>query len=154
MQADHRQVLHSGMANSGFATAIALEGAAANITGGVWDVMTPCKVIRLQVLVTVAFDYATQTAEGVVSFYKRITYGSDTGRVLLGAVRLIHGTAAGQRLYVDINGHKCLVGQQIVAAISTAATGGGGIAGDFLPEVVVQNDYETAVNMPLMVEAS
>lgn len=154
MQSDHREVLHSGKANSGFATAIAVEAATGNITGGVWDVMSACKVLRLQLLVTVTLNYDTQTAEGKVSFYKRITYGSDTGRVLLGVVRLIHGTTAGQRLYVDIPPHKCLVGQQIVAAISTAGTGGGAIAGDFLPEVVVQDDYETAKNMPMMVAAS
>lgn len=154
MQSDHREVLHTGKSNTGFATAIALEAGAGNLTGGLWDVMTPVKVIRLQVLVTVTFNYDTQTAEGVVSFYKRITYASDTGRVLLGAVRLIHGTTAGQRLYVDIAPHKCLVGQQIIAAISTAGTGGGAIAGDFQPEVVVQDDYETAANMPMMVAAS
>jgi hypothetical protein len=92
------------------------------------------EVVRIQLLVTVTLDYNVQTAEGVVTFYKRVTYGSNTGRVALGTVKLKGGTLAGQRLFRDIQPHKVTPGQQIVAAITTAATGGGAIAGDFLPE--------------------
>ena len=133
-QSSDIKAFHSGMANTGFATAIAVEAAAAAITGGLWDVMHPMEIYRLQLLVTVALNYDTQTAEAVVTFFKRVTYASDTGRVTLGTVRLIDGTAAGVRLYRNIQPHKVYPGQQILAAITTAGTGGGSIAGDFLPE--------------------
>lgn len=142
-----KHLFHSGVGDAGWATAIAVEAAAGNITGGLWSPGTPTQVTRLLVLVTVAFSYNVQTAEGVVSFFKRVTYGSDTGRVLLGTVRLIDGTAAGVRLYKDINAHLVFPGQQIVAAITVAATGGGAIAGDFLPEVEHMPVPEMPANM-------
>ena len=130
-----KHLYHSGVADLGFAPQIALEAAAGNISGGLWSPGTPTAVTRVQVLVTVAFDYNVQTVEGIVTFFKRVTFNSDTNRVSLGTVRLIHGTAAGVRLFKDINPHVITPGQQIIAAITTAATGGGAIAGDFLPEV-------------------
>lgn len=126
-----------GMTTAGrvaaYATAIAVEAAAANITGAVWDVVDPIVVVRGMVQVTVAFNYDTQTAEGIVKFFKRVTYGSDTDRVELCAIRLIHGTAAGKYLYAPCNKVIAVTGEQIVAAITTAGTGGGSIAGDFQP---------------------
>lgn len=128
------KIMHGGVANSGYPTAIAVEAGTGDITGGLWDVHTPMVIRRLGILVTVAFDYNVQVAEGVVTFFRRITYGSNTGRVTLGTVRLIDATAAGRILYRDINEVFANVGDQIVAAITTAGTGGGAIAGDFLPE--------------------
>ena len=140
------KVLHGGEANSGYPTDIALEAAAADITGGLWDVHTPMIIKRVGILVRVAFAYDTQTAEGVVTFFRRITYGSNTGRVTLGTVRLIDATALGRILYRDINDTFANVGDQIVAAITTAATGGGAIAGDFLPLFYYENVPETVAN--------
>jgi hypothetical protein len=147
--------MHSGMADSGFATAIALEASTGNLTGGLWSPGTPIVITRVQVLVTVAFNYDTQTAEGRVTFFRRITFGSDTGRETLGIVRLIHGTAAGARIYTDIDPTKILPGQQVVAAITTAGTGGGSIAGDFLPEFRWYPVEENVKNIPTrMVDGS
>lgn len=129
----NRHGMHTGMAASGYATAIALEAGAANLTGGLWDVFEPMVVVYGGVLVTVAFNYDTQTAEAVVKFFQRVTYGSDTGRVELCAIRLIDGTAAGKILYAPAAKKLISAGQQIVAAITTAGTGGGSIAGDFQP---------------------
>lgn len=142
-----KHLYHSGVADAGFATAIALEAATGNITGGLWSPGTPTKVTRVQVLVTVAFDYNVQTVEGIVTFFKRVTFGSDTGRVSLGTVRLINAAPAGARLYKDISPHMIVPGQQIIAAITTAATGGGAIAGDFLPEVEHYPSPEMPANM-------
>ena len=140
------KVLHSGEANSGYPTDIALEAAAADITGGLWDVLTPIIIRRVGILVRVAFDYNVQVTEGVVTFFRRITYGSNTGRVTLGTVRLIDGTALGRILYRDIADTFANVGDQIVAAITTQAAGGGAIAGDFLPVIYYENVPETPAN--------
>lgn len=140
------RVLHSGMADAGFATAIALEAPTGNLAGGLWTVQSPLVVKRLGLLVTVAFNYDTQTTEGVVTFFRRVTYGSDVGRVALGAIRLLNGTAAGQILYRSINDVKVNVGEQILAAITTQAVGGAGIAGDFLPVVYYEYTPDTPAN--------
>ena len=138
-------VMHGGMANSGYPTAIALEAGAADLTGALWDVQTPMIITRVGLLVTVAFDYDTLVTEGVVTFFRRITYGSNTGRVTLGTVRLINATAAGRILYRDINDVFANVGDQIVAAITTAAVGGTEL-GDFLPMFYYQPVPETLAN--------
>lgn len=135
------------------ATAAILEAATGAITGFLWDVNTPMEVVRLCTKVTVAFDYNVQTVEGILTFYKRITYASDTGRVTLGNVRLIHGTPIGAVLYVDINPHKCLVGEQIIAEISVAGVGGTEV-GDHAPFFEAVHVPEQVGNMPMMVLAS
>lgn len=133
---DHElKVLTPADGDSRWATAIAVEAGTGDITGGLWSCMSPFEVTRLMLHITVTLAYDTQVVEGIVTFFKRITYGSNTGRVTLGTVRLINGTTAGQTLYVDINPHMIDVGEQVVAAITTAGTGGGAIAGDFLPAV-------------------
>lgn len=143
----NRDVLHTGLADAGWATPLAMNVGTGNLTGALWSPGTPMLVTRLSLLVTTAFSYNVQTIEGVVSFYKRVTFGSDAARVLLGTVRLIDATAVGVRLYKDINFHLVTPGQQVVAAVTTAATGGGGIAGAFLPEIEVMGVPEMPSNM-------
>lgn len=142
-----KHLMHSGTADAGWATAIAMNAATGNLTGGLWSPGSPTQVTRLLVLVTTAFSYNVQTVEGIVSFFKRVTFGSDTNRVLLGTIRLIDATAAGVRLYKDISPHMIVPGQQIVSAITVAGTGGGAIAGAFLPEVEHMPSPEMPANM-------
>lgn len=123
-------------------TALALEVTAAG-DDVIWTIFEPITVLEVRAFVTVTFDYDTQTAEGVLSFERRVTYGSDTGRVVLGAVTLTDATAAGVQLYQTINPTKLDVGDQIIADMSTAATGGMSIAGDFYPIFIYYPTPET-----------
>jgi hypothetical protein len=137
-------ILHTGMNDTGWATAIAMLAlGAGNIASALWSPGSPIAVTRLQILVLATLGYNVQTVEGIVTFYKRVTYNSDTGRVALGTVRLIDATSAGRRLYKDISPHVVLPGQQIIAAVTTAPTGGT-LSGTFQPEV----EYIAVPEMP------
>ena len=81
-------------------TAVALEAAAAVVA--TWNFQEPAEVTRVGFQVTVAFDYDTQITEGVLKFYKRPTYGSDTGRIELASLDLTDGLAAGHCYFVDV----------------------------------------------------
>ena len=102
--------------------ASALEEAAADI-GLAYTVVTPITVTRFGVTATVAFDYDTETTEGVVALDRRVLYGSDTGRTEIDTVAMTDGTALGKSIYVNCS-EDCDVGDQLVLEIKTAAAGG------------------------------
>lgn len=130
---------HAGMTDAGWATAAIIEAATGDI--GTWTAMHPMQVQRVGVLVTVAIDYDTTTARTVVAFDRRVTYGSDTGRVEMGRVTIPQGTIAGTVIYLDIpNGEgndygEVIAGGQVVAEIVTSGAGAGTEVGDFQPWV-------------------
>jgi hypothetical protein len=118
-----------------WATPLALEAVVG--AKSIFTVLEPLVVDKFGYRVTVTFNYDTQTAEGKIALYKRITPGSDTGRVKLAEMKLVNARAA-EHIYVlkvsDVeNQAKCVAGQQIVIEVSVAATGGASIAGDFQP---------------------
>jgi len=104
-----------------------------------YAVQRQLNVLRLTYLVTTLFN---STGATIVSFYKRITAGSDTGRVLIGTLSIPNATAAGKCLYKDIQGYTCKEGEEIVADVTTAAT----TAGAGMASIVCEEDPESAVN--------
>jgi hypothetical protein len=141
---------HSGVADAGLATALAIEAAAGDKS--IWTAFMPMQVERVGVLVTVAINYDTPTALMVMAFDRRVTYGSDTGRVEMGRVTIPNGTAAGTVIYLNIphadgeDSGSVMAGGQIVSEIVTQGAGGGSIAGDFQPFICWQPRGEANAN--------
>lgn len=88
-------------------------------------VLEACTVLRIGILVTTAFTVTALVAD----FDKRVTPGSDTGRIDQGVGRITAPAAAqaiGVLLYkdvaVDLN-----AGDEIMFAVNTAPTAGAGI---------------------------
>lgn len=136
------------------ATAIALEASAA--VKNTWSIIEPMTVTRFGIQVTVAFDYDTQTAEGVLTLKKYIAYGSSVGAVTLGYITLTDALAAGSVVYVDIDNDagaaNLKAGEQLVAEVTTRGAGGGSIAGDYTIFVVGHPRAEVAANQAYMVD--
>ena len=133
---------HSGMGDAGLATAIAVEAATGDLS--VWTAFHPMQVSRVGVLITVTIDYDTTTVRCEVAFDRRVTYGSDTGRVEMARVTIPNGTKSGTVIYMDVpngpdndNG-EVLAGGQVVAEIVTSGAGAGTELGDFQPFVCWQ----------------
>lgn len=133
---------HPGEADAGLPTALALEAATGDKS--IWTAFHPMQVSRVGILITVATDYDTQSAAAVVAFDRRVTYGSDTGRVEMARLTIPDATAAGTVIYVDVpNGQdndsgEVLAGGQVVSEVVTQGAGGGSIAGDFQPFICWQ----------------
>ena len=124
----------------------ALEVAAGDLDQPFVVAGAPITITRFGIFVTVAFAYDTQTAEGIVSLDRRVTYGSDTGRVEIETVNLTDTTALGKSIYVDC-ATDCDVGDQIMLEAKVAATGGGGIAGDWFGYFCYTPRAQTPANM-------
>ena len=137
-----RFVLNMANQDTPTGTPLALEVSAGG-NNVIWTCWEPITVFEVRAFVTVAFNYDTQTAEGVLSFERRVAYGSDTGRVVIGAVSLTDGTAAGVSLYQTIDPVDFEIGDQLIADMSTAGTGGMSIAGDFIPVAIFHPRPET-----------
>ena len=133
---------HSGEADAGHATAIAVEASTGDLS--VWTAFHPMQVSRVGVIVVVAIDYDTTTARTVVAFDRRVTYGSDTGRLEMGRITIPQGAVAGAVYYVDIpvgdgkDQGGVNAGGQVVAEIVTAGAGAGTELGDFQPFICWQ----------------
>lgn len=135
------QWLHYGNRNADKATAEALEVAAGDVANALWAILYPCTVKFFGFEVTVAFDYDTQTAEGIIALDKRVTPASDTGRVEVARVDLEDGLAIGDvrgLLGTDMGTDAfCQPGDELVLEVVTAGTGGGSIAGDWRPIIIL-----------------
>ena len=127
---------------------LALEVATGDTTF-TWMCYWPMQVLSFGFLVSVAFDYNVQTAEGVIALDKRVTFGSDTGRVEVCRVDLEDALAIGAVRYVlpPRANMFCHPGDQLVCEVVTAATGGGAIAGDWVPFVMLGVWTETPANI-------
>lgn len=111
------------------------------------QVLRGLKLNRLVFTVSVLFN---STGDTVINYYKRITLGSDTGRVLLGTLNIKTGAVAGQCYYKDLESANLYEGQEIIAEVATAATtAGSGSAG-----YVCEEAPETALNNASMVASS
>jgi hypothetical protein len=89
---------------------------------GMVHVLGPVTVLRFGCLVTTA----TTGVAAVVALDKRVTYGSDTGRVELGRITVPIGTAVGKTVYKDVMAD-IAPGEQLVVELVTASTAGGGV---------------------------
>lgn len=83
---------------------------------------------RIMLLVSTA---VVSTGSVVVNVYQRPTYGSTAGQVLIGALTIPAGTAAGKIVYKNVESFKILPGQQLAFNVGTAAAGGGAAGAGF-----------------------
>lgn len=94
---------------------------------GTMDIVHPIRVIRIGAYITTA----TVSSGGiVVAFDKRITKGSDTGRVDagIGSITIPTATAVGKQVYKNVR-VDVAIGDEIVPEVTTAAAGGGAAGG-------------------------
>ena len=127
---------------------LALEVATGDTTF-TWQIYWPCFVYAFGYLVSVAFDYNTQIVEGIVALDKRITFGSDTGRVEVCRLDLEDALAIGSVRYIFPNrtNVNCDPGDTLICEVVTAGTGGGAIAGDWVPFVLAAPRAEVVGNI-------
>lgn len=142
-----KNVVDRGLLAGTFATAIVLEASTADIL--TVPVAEPITVTRFGFRPTVTFAYDTLTAKGVLTCY-RYPKANSTDKVSLGTINLENGDAANKVYFVNVDNAPTAAvtpykgvarlgkadfepGDQVVVAISTAATGGANIAGDFQP---------------------
>jgi hypothetical protein len=149
--------------------AIALEAALNTVVLLSRPLMEPISVPRFGYQAVVALAYGGQTAEGKLTLY-RYPGGDANTKVALQTIRLVDATAIGSVCYADVpnpvvpatlvggvitvrarNKADMEVGDVVAIWITTAATGGGGIAGDFQPFFTFHPRAEVKLNQPLMV---
>jgi hypothetical protein len=130
---------HSGEADAGFATALAIDVAAGDKS--IWSAFHPMQVARVGVMVITAIVYGTTPTLAVVAFDRRVTFASNTGRVEMGRVTIPESAPAGAVFYVDIpngpnkdNG-ELIAGGQVVSEVVVAGLGGT-VTGTFQPFIV------------------
>jgi hypothetical protein len=139
-------------------TAIALEAS----TGAIHvsrPLMEPITVTRFGYQATVAFDYDTQTVEGVLSLY-RYPLGNASNKVLLQTIILPDDTPIGSVCYADVPNPPVAadkkgkaefnVGDVVAVWITTQAVGGTEL-GDFQPYYCFHPRAEIEANQPLMI---
>lgn len=144
---DHNIWLHEANQENAAGVDLALEVATGDTTF-TWMIYWPCVVLKFGYLVTVAFDYDTQTVEGVVALDKRVTFGSETGRVEVCRIDLEDGLAIGGRFVrPPSTNYLCQPGDQLVVEVITQAAGGGSIAGDWVPFVLLAAHDEVPGNI-------
>ena len=139
-------------------TAIVLE-AAAGVKLASRPLMEPITVTRFGYAVTVAFDYDTQTTEGILTLY-RYPLGNAANKVALDTIVLQDALAAGTVAYSDVpnppvaadkKGKADFNAGDIVAIwVSTQAAGGTEV-GDFQPYFCFHPRAEVEANQSLMV---
>lgn len=115
-------------------------------------VLQQMKVSRLTAVVSTAI--ANNTIAAVMTVYRRITYGSDVGRVSLGTLTFPNGTAAGVVLYKEINPVVCFPGDQIIFEVTTAGTDSGAAAGAAVAMVEGEDDPEVPGNQSHMLASA
>jgi len=139
-----------GQVASAWVTVLTADDLSATGDAGVaWDIVRPVTVIRVGALVTTVLNGAA-----VVAFDRRVTTGSDTGRVngLNAAgdavITIPTTTAAGKIVYKDVR-VDLDPGDQVIAEVTSGATSG---AARYFVECV--NRDEVAANLSDMVASA
>jgi hypothetical protein len=156
-----KTVFDAAVGDASLATAIELEATTgAKLTKTMNE---PFVVTRFGFRPTVAFDYDTQTAEGVLTLYRYPVAGG-AGKVALATIPLQDDAVANGVYYVDVSNPivaarkmgraEINAGEQVVIEVSTRATGGGYIAGDYQPFFAGHHKAEVAGNQTLMTNLS
>jgi len=152
-----KEVYDAAIGDAALAAAIELEAATgAKLTKTMNE---PFVVTRLGFRPTVAFDYDTQTVEGVLTAYRYPVAGG-AGKVALASIPLYDAALVNNVYYVDVANPpvaaRCMgraeinAGEQVVLEITTQAAGGGYIAGDFQPFFCGHHKAEVADNQSMM----
>lgn len=128
----------------------AVDIGAASSTHGEWVCVRPCKVIRLQFLLTLEAAGGSSVAPTVV-YKKRPTPGSSSGESTMGTLTIPHATAIGKTVYKDITPSEFAVGQsiQISWTIGTGSPTGQGEA-----EILAISDADVPGNNSNMIASA
>lgn len=147
-----KTVFDAAVGDASLATAIALEASAAAILTKTMN--EPFVVTRFGYRPTVAFNYDTQTTEGVLTLY-RYPVAAGTNKVALATIPLKDGAAINDVHYVDVANPVVAArgkgraeidaGELVVIEITTQAAGGTEV-GDFQPFFCGHHKAETALN--------
>lgn len=152
-----KTVFDAAVGDASLAAAIALEAAAAAILTKTMN--EPFVATRFGYRPTVAFNYDTQTAEGVLTLYRYPVAGG-SGKVALATIALKDAALVDNVYYVDVPNPidatrkmgkaEINAGEAVVIEITTQAAGGGSIAGDFQPYFCGHPKAEVAANQSKM----
>jgi hypothetical protein len=129
-----------------------------DVSNWLWTLHDAYSAKRFKIQITTTINYATPTALEVVRLYRRVAFGSDTGRVELARLTVPDGALAGDCFYVDIptdaagNIGDCMAGDQLLINVLTQGTGGGGLAGAY--RCIVEGGPRTESNANMLNSAS
>lgn len=126
--------------------------AAATGDYGQYNIMKPIKVTRLTFVVSSAVTAGTTAP--VVTFYRRPTFGSNTGRVAIGTLTIPNSASVGQVIYKDVNPVMINAGEQISFARTVQAADGGTAAGLGFYGFMSELKTETPANSSNMVASA
>ena len=113
-------------------TATNVTAAAGDITGAIWTITGPYQVTRIGVQIGTAVVYGAAPTLAVIAVDRRVTNGSETGRVELGRVTIPESAPAGAVYYVDIptsgtgQTGDLNTGEQLLGEVITQGAGGTG----------------------------
>jgi len=105
---------------------------ALSLVGGVADYASWYageQFILTRLMIIVSTTTATSTANPVVTFYARPTFGSTTGQISIGTITVPTGTAAGAILYKNVESVKIPPGYTLTARLTTQGTDASAAAG-------------------------
>jgi hypothetical protein len=154
--------IDAAIADAALATAIVLE-AALNTVVLLKTMNTPGFARAFGFRPTVTFNYATLTAKGVLTLY-RYPAGVAGNKVALGTINLEDGDVALKEYFRKVSNTPALTvppsqppanyeaGDVLAIWVTTAATGGGGIAGDYQPLMWVSDRGENIPNQGQLVD--
>lgn len=112
-------------------------------------VMDSIKLTRLMGYVATAV--ATSTANAVVTYYQRPTFGSTSGEVAIGTLTFPTGSATGKVIYKNVESVSLLAGQELVIKVTTAGTDASAAAGAAFLGFKAMLRPEDPASMSLMV---
>lgn len=151
---DETHVLHGANRDGAVPTEVYLEatGTPSGTFGEVfiWTVLWPATVKAFGVRITTLLDYNVVTTLAVWALEKRPAPGDTANRTEIVRMTIIDAlTAGGIRFVRPRVASEAAVnpGDQLAFRIITAGVGGGAIAGDLEPFVVLEPRPETAANM-------
>lgn len=126
------------------AVAVALEHALGVIR--TFTRMEPGTITRFGIRPTVTFNYDTMTQAAIVAL--------KIGTTEIARITLVNGWVAGEVYYVNVdnslNRATYKAGDVVTVEVVQAGTGGGAIAGDFVPYFCFNHRGEVAANQPKM----
>lgn len=155
-------VIDGAIGDAALAAAVALE-AAATTAVLTKTMVTPGVAMAFGFRPTVLFNYDTLVTKGVLTLYK-YPLANSSNKVALATINLEDGDLAGVVYKVNVSSKPTYAnpqldpaaffqaGDQLVVVITTAATGGGYIAGDFQPIIWFANRGENDANQTFLVD--
>mgnify|MGYP001587283480 CR=1 FL=1 len=127
--------------------------AAGDLANFRWLAFQPCFVYAIGYIVTTLVNYDTQTAQEVIAFDRRTTFGSGVAadRTEIGRIGIDNAaslTVGSMRmLRVNRTNAQLFSANEIIAEVITQGTGGGALAGVYTPFIIATYEAEQEVLM-------